>query len=743
MREMAENFKQRHRSGKCSPEDLTSLRAVVPALGGSYCRYSCDNSSPLSIVDQLANILDRARADGFFIPWSYVFADYSISGLDKSRQGYSSYKAILMDLRHGIQTTFIDDFTRASRDEIQWWRLAADCKRLGKNLVGASDNFNLADPNSDIEITMYGLLSRLLIKGLREKVRRGMKGTADRGGCLGKLPLGLTRHVKRDESGHVVLRPDGRPKYEAGIDPVTAEYAQLMFRLFTKDRESAYKITQRFNSLKVDGWAGWNEATIKKLLGNPAFIGVLIWNRTRREFDWEEDKWIAVQNPRSEWRYSYDPALALISLEEWSAAQERLAQMRADSPLTGRKVTRNQISASTLFSGTLQCGYCGHELTLNRSAGAYQNLYCLNGPTGRHECKLTTSKSTRVIELCLLGYIQDVLINEESIDGLLVKANEFLENEAAKPPVKTAGQRAALQRHERAIAKLMTRITLTDEMTLIAAYEKEVLSHQRDADRLAAEIAQADHQNAAPPPPLDRARVKGYVADLRQLLNQNVPAAAEAIRALTGMITITQEPIPGRKNGAKWIATFQPDLTEFLKHAASVGDYPESITLEHLSARNWIMSPEVKVHLEHVPQYERLGASFKQFYDSGTTLPTIAAAHGMSTAQATEILRFGQTGERPHWKNHYKTGQVGKAASEPIYTKIAIPVAELRDGEQLSWPSIQRRVAQTAGIKCCEATIKRAYDHAHRDDALNAAKQGQDLYRGPSKPGGPKKSAIR
>jgi hypothetical protein len=47
-------------------------------------------------------------------------------------------------------------------------------------------------------ISLYGLLSRLFIKGLRERVIRGMRGAARRGGCLGKLSLGFTRRARRD-----------------------------------------------------------------------------------------------------------------------------------------------------------------------------------------------------------------------------------------------------------------------------------------------------------------------------------------------------------------------------------------------------------------------------------------------------------------------------------------------------------------------------------------------------------------
>jgi DNA invertase Pin-like site-specific DNA recombinase len=735
--EMVENFKKRHRSGKCEGGCAGKIAAVVTKLGGSYCRYSCDNSSPTSIVDQLMNILDRAHNDRCFVPWDYVFCDYSISGLDSSRQGYSSYKAVLADDRQSVATTYIDDFTRASRDEIEWWQLAALCKRLGKGLIGASDGFNLADANSDVIITIDGLVSRLHIKGLREKVKRGMKGAARRGGCLGKLPLGLTKRTQRDEIGNPITRPDGGPRYEPCIDPATSEHAEMLFRLFAVDRETTYKIVKKFNELRVDDWSGWTESALKKLLANPAFIGVVIWNQTRHEFDWDREKTVVVENPKSEWEYYYDPSLAIISQDQWFAARTRLADARCSSPLTGRTPSRNQVSATTLFSGTLFCGYCTNErqqreLTLIRSAGKYKSMSCVNGPTGMHGCRLSTSKSTRIIEECLLEHIRSSIITEAALHNLVIKANEFLVQQASKPRIDTSRLRAAARAEESAITKLVGRVESATSEEVIAVYEQRITTRRKNLERLRREIQDAESQNATPPELLDLDRVKTYVADLRGLLTQNIPASAEAIRVLTGKILIRQEPIPGRKNGAKWIATFSPDLLQILARVAKDNRYPDSITLEYLSTRNWITPSPVEVPLEHVPQYERLGPTFKALYDRGTTIPTIAAAHGMSTEQAITILRFAQTGERPRWKNHHRNDRAESVIREPIYTKIASAVAEWREHEGLSWPRIQQRLAQTEGIKCCEATVKRAYDYAHREEAQKAAERGQDLDRSSS-----------
>ena len=72
------------------------------------------------------------------------------------RQGYTSYKAVLLDLEHCISTTYIDDFTRASRDEREWWELAESSKEWNKRVIEASDGFDLSSPDWDIKITVFG-----------------------------------------------------------------------------------------------------------------------------------------------------------------------------------------------------------------------------------------------------------------------------------------------------------------------------------------------------------------------------------------------------------------------------------------------------------------------------------------------------------------------------------------------------------------------------------------------------------
>ena len=713
---MVEDFKERHRGAKVDPEHVRVFLKFASKLGGNYDRYSCDNSSPLSIIDQMVNCLDKARAEGRFIPWAYLFADYSITGLDASRQGYSSYKAILRSEHHLIETTYIDDFTRAGRNPQEWWRLATMSRRLRKRMIGASDGFDLNSKDADTRIDLCNIFSRMFLNGLREKVTRGMKGGARRGTCLGKPGLGFTRQVCRDAKGEIIHRSNGQPRTKPCWDPATKPYRALMYDLYAQQNWSPYKIARHFNSLRVDGWDGWTGAGIKKLLKGLDAIGVFVWNRYHTEYDEEAGEWITTTKPRSEWVIHNEPSLAIVPKELWRAAWHKLLKARKASPLTGKKPSRNQRSATTLFSGTLFCEHCKNELRLNRSAGKYKVMSCLSGSTGVHGCQFTTSKSTQIIEDCLLGYIGDFLLTDEVIRGLVQKANAFLEEEARKPLVDTEPMKAKVRDYTTKIKKLVKKVEKEDD-ALCEGYHVRIKELQKEVNELKTTIREAEVHNQEPPAPLDVERANVYLADLRGLLTQEIPMAAEAIRTLTGPINIRQEKIPG-KRGARWIATFSPDVGALLKKLAQKNGYPDAESLVAIPA-----DPQpVEVLIEKIPKYESLAPEFKQLRDNGASVESIAHAHGMSYQYAKGILNFAETGEPPKWETRKRTG--ARQGKVPKYIEISADVVRMRDQDKI--PFKQIAIIKKVGL----ATVCRAYDYGRPEAVREAAEKGETPRRG-------------
>lgn len=724
---MVADFKSRHRGGEVEPVDA---RLKTQTTGGCYVRYSSDNSSPTSNVDQMVNCLRKAESEGRFIPWSYVFADYGVTGMDASRQGYSAYKAALQSKLHQLETTYIDDFTRASRDMHEWWKLVSILGRHKKRLIGVSDSFDVTAENADILVMVFGVISKLFIKSTRQKVLRGMKSTAEGPGSLGKPPLGYTRCVRRNADGSVVLRPDGQPRKQICIDPVTSAYVKEIFDLFVNKQWSPYRIARHFNQRKVDNCDSWTDGGIRKILRNAKYVGEFVWNKFRREFNFETEKHERIPNPESEWRRFVDPSLAIIGKELWDAAQNRLDELKRGSRDAGKPKSRNENCATTLFSGTLFCKYCGKELTLARSTSKYKMMGCLNGARAIHGCELSTSKSTTIIENCLLGYIRETLITEQAIEDLVAKANEYLAEEARKPKVETRGLEQRERDLKKKINNVLEQVETCDDSSVRAVYNDRIRQLQHELDAVQTEIAAARSHNADPPSPLDANRLKSYVGDLRDLLNGEIPAAAVVLRKITGPIKIRHERHAG-KQGARWFAEFQPNLTDGLLQLALERGCPDSSTLELLSKRIWINSETVEVPIDKVPKYEQLAPEFERMHKNGASIATIASANKMSRAYASRILKVAETGERPKWgskKKHAVSESSPKESPRQFkYVELASEVIRRHETEGESFEQI------AAELKTSYETVIRAWDSAHPDEVQAAAANGTTPDRRPTR----------
>ncbi|MCG8586914.1 MAG: recombinase family protein [Pirellulales bacterium] len=721
---MVEDFKHRHRTGVVTPPDFSIILRHCKGAGGLYTRFSTKGSDPKSILEQTGNGLDKAKEEGRFVPWCYVFCDYSRSGYFTARQGYLNYKKLLRDKNHPINTTYIDDFSRASREELEWWQLAATSFQTNTRLIGASDGFSLDDQDWDTKVRFYGLLSAMFKKDLQRKVKRGMRATFLAGGVIGKLILGHTKKVRLDAAGNPMLKTNGTPKYERCIDDSTKDSKEHLYRLFLEKKKTPYRIAQIFNRLKIDDWEGWTDDSVTYELANPANIGVFIWNQFSTEYNWDTKKWERRRNPASEMAVYVNRKLGLVDIDWWKQARRKLGQTRRNSPLTGKPLSRNEKSASTLFSGVLYCDYCDplQELLLVRSAGKYQQLGCPNGARHKHDCKLRCSKSVRIIETSLLEYIQDGIFTEERITQLVVAANAYIEVEARRPRIDTRAMKSKVKRLRANIATYFDRMDETDDANLRDAYDKRITTKQKELTAVLANLHDAERVNVVPPPPLDLDRVKVYVSDLRALLNQETAASAELIRTLTGMIKIRQEKHANGKPGAKWIASFSPNLLGLLRQIGRDKNYPDSLTLEFLSRGIWIKPIAVECVIDDSPVYVRIRDDVVALRAARDSRNTIAVKLGVNIETVDNALKV-DNGQPPR-KYPKKNRNQAQARSKRVnYRDIADDVAYRHDHRGHTFKQIAKDLGH------CESMIRRAYDHARPDLIEEAIESGNPPRR--------------
>lgn len=718
---MVADLKLRHGNGIVTDEDR-AIRESGVAIAACYLRYSDENSQSRSIIDQLRKIMKRASNDGVVPIWSLVYVDYARSAVYDYRYGFEGLLKRMQSKKWSFASLYFDEFSRGSRDEDDAWRIAGLSRRFKIQLIGASDGFSMDDDDWDMKVGLYNLFNRLEKKRKSRRVLRGMFGAAHENRVLGKPPFGYVGKKIRDVNGNEVTGNKDAPVHERVIDPEAAAWVRKIFELAVIHKWTPYKIAEHLNQNKVDDWDGWVPQGVINILVNPAYIGLFIWGRTTKDYNYETRKWETISRPWTHWAMYYDSDLALIP-KSWHVAMRKKHGKGSTKKRTAAKTVQER-TAVTLFSKAMKCGYCGGDIKLLHSSSKSKSMYCSNGPLSVRGCQLKASKSVRIIERSLLGYIHTNLLTEDAIRNLVERANAYLIEEAKKPKGTVTAEKAELRRlHERR-DKLLDRIERSDDADLLDAYDGRLVKLQRQIADLRKIVNEKEAANAPVPPPLNLGQVQTYLADIQGLLNQEVPASAEAIAELTGPIKITQESIPGRKRGAKWIATFSPDLLRTLAMIGPDKDYPDCAALEFLYRAKWRLPSEVTVEIRRVPGYERMGQKYLELRDNGASVVTIAAAHGTTEVAVRQAIHFAETGKRPTFKSGRRTGELKDKT--PKYIDIADDVSRLKD-EKMTFPKIIEWLAELRGIDVSEATVRRAWNYANPD----AVKQAVDERTAP------------
>jgi len=168
--------------------------------------------------------------------------------------------------------------TAALRDAALLGLLAGHAPRLGSIASMRMAEGEISELHIGLKVTM----GALFLKDLADKTRRGLEGRIRAGRSAGTVPYGY-RMVRQ-------LRPDG--EIDRGLreaDPAEAVVVRRIFAEYAAGR-SPRAIARDLNGQGVPGPGGgpWCDSSIRGrsrradgILRNQAYIGRLVWNRTR------------------------------------------------------------------------------------------------------------------------------------------------------------------------------------------------------------------------------------------------------------------------------------------------------------------------------------------------------------------------------------------------------------------------------------------------------------------------------
>ena len=723
----AEEFQKKFLSGEVEAFRTDLESPPWQEIGEVYLRYSCDNSKPRSLDQQLRNALEGAARDKVFVPWSYVMADAAVTGTVSLRRGYQMTKSLIEADAAAIQRLYIDELGRASRDAVEALRLGQLMDSCGKRLIGVTDGFDSASPNSKLLLSIYSGLHEWFVEQLRQKVSRGMRDAFEKGKNLRPPPLGYKLVPKLNPDGTPMLNPNGRVIKERVIDEEAVPHIREAFRLLVKERLSPYKIARRFNELLVMGHRNWRRKSIGDLLRRTDYIGIESDGKTRSVRDRKTGKVRVERRPKEQWQSRQSPHLRLISDELFGEAQQRLQECNEAYTRVSSKpgVSRTEVYPTLLIRPV--CKDCGHRLVL-ANTGKYTSIYCSNGRLGAKGCQLKTCKSVTLFERKIVGFLHQHVLTKDVIEAALLDANRYLVEQASRPQQDVQPILAEIQRVKSARDRLAAVFERETEEGLGVLVEK-LRNHERRLKVLQRQLNEAEARNSAPPQPMTSVDVEAMLLDLHTLLNEDVALSAPMLAKLTGPVEVRQGQSTGQKV-TPWIVRFRPNINLLIAEAAKRSTDENRGAWQFVAQRPDQQAEFVEIIIDQIPKYELLAPTFKELHDKGNSIQDLAAAYEMPPSQVAKILRYAETGQRPR-RDRTKKGTKPKQRRAPrgTYKEISAVVAQLFDENRMTYPQIQEELKKR-GIEVAEPTIGRAYKYAHREEIREGLSQPKKPRRG-------------
>ena len=351
-------------------------------LGAAYIRVSTGKQEELSPDSQKRLILDYAKSNNIIIPEEFIFMENGISGR-KADKRPQFQRMIALAKAGEFQAILLWKFSRFARNQEESIVYKSMLRKNGVEVISISEPL--------VDGPFGGLIERIIewmdefysIR-LSGDVTRGMTEKAMRGGYQCRPPL-----------GYRIPYHNAVPE----IVPEEAETIRMIFDKFVNEKMGIYALTKYLNSLglKTSHGKPFEKRSLEYILQNPAYAGIIRWNRTTNETNEIKD--------RSEWiiRQGHHPAI--ISEDLYNQAMARF-----ESEHTKRNAKPAEITKHWL-SGLLKCSACGRTLSScvrhRKSGTAHYPFQCYGYLKGK--CSHNSYVTEQMIAPAVLDALNDVL----------------------------------------------------------------------------------------------------------------------------------------------------------------------------------------------------------------------------------------------------------------------------------------------------------------------------------------------
>ena len=367
-----------------------------------YLRISNEDISKAEDAESFSIVNQRHLLDSYldehseFDGWNRIeMCDDGWSGTNFERPGIKE----LLDLvkKGRVQCIIVKDLSRFGRNYLTVGDyISRVFPFMGVRFISLGDGYDSSRPSDvdSLSVTFSTIIYDLYSKELSEKVRLGRDRQAAKGDFFAPAaPYGYIKDP--DDHKHLLVDPEASEIVKMIFDSIcSGSSATEVARRLNKDAVLTPMQHKRRSGCKWLPWPCitednfWHGGMVTKIIRDERYTGCNIYGKRRRDIVGSQH---TVKEPRDKWIIVRDTHEAIISEEQFRAAQRMIRVFRVGAPTNAKKPLARKV----------YCGCCGRAMRYIRARESYYDCETYRY-TEEYECSGEHFPESDILEATLM-----------------------------------------------------------------------------------------------------------------------------------------------------------------------------------------------------------------------------------------------------------------------------------------------------------------------------------------------------